>query len=147
MNSLTLIDDHSARRARLGFVLVPEPRVRRSLVHRAPRPIAPGVVVPIDKPMADYAPFNFMARPGWKCIIRLVSLRQGVAVDDILGPLRITNVVRARMLSMELIHRHCGFSMPQIGRCFHRDHTTVLHAIRTVRNGFPAKRWGNQYAQ
>lgn len=133
-------NDFAARRARLGFTPVPEPRVRRSLVRRAPRLLAPTVVVPIDKPMADYAPFNFYARPGWKCIVKLISLKSGIPFDDIVGPRRLRPIIPWRMLAMKLVHDLCGYSLPQIGGYFHRDHSSVLYAIRTIELGYSAKR-------
>jgi hypothetical protein len=41
-------------------------------------------------------------------------------------------VARPRQIAMHLCRKHTSFSLPQIGRSFLRDHTTVLHGLRTI---------------
>jgi chromosomal replication initiator protein len=41
-------------------------------------------------------------------------------------------VARPRQVAMYLARELTPLSMPEIGRAFARDHTTVLHACRTV---------------
>lgn len=49
------------------------------------------------------------------------------------GHTRPPRIVHARQVAMYLVHHHIGPSSPVIGQWFGgRDHTTVLHAIRTV---------------
>jgi hypothetical protein len=77
-----------------------------------------------------YAPFNFLKRPGPQAIVKLVALKHGVSSREILGHQRYLRIVAARHESMWLIHTHCPWlSIPEIGRVFGRDHTTVLHAL------------------
>jgi chromosomal replication initiation ATPase DnaA len=65
-------------------------------------------------------------------IIRDVCERRDVSRDDLLSPRRQTNVVRARQEAMWLVRHKTGLSLPNIARRFGgRDHTTILHGIRT----------------
>lgn len=56
----------------------------------------------------------------------------GVTVAQILGPQRALAPFRWR--AMKRAHE-AGFSLPQIGRAFNRDHTTVLHGLRKLADG------------
>lgn len=61
-----------------------------------------------------------------------VARRFGVTERELMSPRRGQGVARCRQLAMFLAYRSTSFSMPQIGRAFGRDHTTVLHAIRKI---------------
>jgi chromosomal replication initiator protein len=56
----------------------------------------------------------------------------GVSRDDLLSANRTARVIRARQLAMYLSRELTSLSLAQIARQFKRDHSTVLHAIRTV---------------
>jgi chromosomal replication initiator protein len=57
----------------------------------------------------------------------------GLTVDALLSPSRAAPVARARQLAMYLTRKLTDLSLPAIAADFNRrDHTTVLHAIRTV---------------
>ena len=56
----------------------------------------------------------------------------GVSRDDLLSAKRNSHVSHARQLAMYLARDETSISLAQIAREFNRDHTTVLHAIRTV---------------
>lgn len=45
---------------------------------------------------------------------------------------REQHVALARMIAMYLIYSSMGLSWVQIGRIFHRDHSTVIHASRLI---------------
>lgn len=62
-------------------------------------------------------------------VVRAVALECGLDVDDLIGPSRAAEIVRARQKAMWLCHR-AGKKKTTIGRFFNRDHTTVLHGIR-----------------
>ncbi len=119
MSALALqVDRYHGARERLWG----SPGLPRSLP--APR-------VQIPPPPHAIAPFNFLARPAPKAIIKLVSLKHGVSVDEIMGPSRSVHLVAARHLAIWLVHTHCRWlSTPEVGRIFGRDHTTVLNALR-----------------
>jgi chromosomal replication initiator protein len=48
------------------------------------------------------------------------------------SPRRATNVVRARQLAIYVARNSTSASLAEIARAFGRDHSTVLHSIRTV---------------
>jgi hypothetical protein len=56
----------------------------------------------------------------------------GVSKQDLLSSKRSSRISHARQLAMYLTRRETELSLAQIAREFNRDHTTVLHAIRSV---------------
>lgn len=70
-----------------------------------------------------------------RSIIEAVSEECGVSVVDILSHRRTAAFVRPRWIAMYLATKLTTKSLPEIGRCFgDRDHTTVLHAARRMRD-------------
>jgi chromosomal replication initiator protein len=69
-------------------------------------------------------------------IISETAERHGYSVKEMTGPARYASLCRARFEAMWLayqVKRPDGtrlYSLPQIGRAFGRDHTTVINAIR-----------------
>jgi hypothetical protein len=59
----------------------------------------------------------------------------GVLPDAVLSRDRHRSVARARFLAMAICRAKYGWSLPEVGRAFGRDHTTALHAIRVARYG------------
>jgi chromosomal replication initiation ATPase DnaA len=53
-----------------------------------------------------------------------------ISVMEIMGKRRHKSIAWARQSAMWRIRMATSLSLPQIGRMFDRDHTTVLHAIR-----------------
>lgn len=81
--------------------------------------------------VTHYAPFNFLKKPGPHAIVKLVSLKHGLTTKEVLGQDRFVRIVAARHESIWMIHTHCPWlSMPEIGRIFGRDHTTILYTIQ-----------------
>lgn len=73
--------------------------------------------------------------PRIRAILEEVSAETGVSVGAILGQIRKRKVVRPRQEAMRRCRdlRDPQPSLPQIGAWFGgRDHTTVIHAIRTT---------------
>lgn len=125
---------HQAARARLGMAPPPKPRMAVSRT-RVARPLlaAKAEVVVV----APFAPFNFYARPSAAAIIKLVALRHGVGYYDIIGRNNRREVTRARHQAVKLVVSHCpSLSSTQVGRIFHRDHSSILYILgRHHRNG------------
>eukprot|EP01037_Dinobryon_pediforme_P036139 gene36139-42932_t len=66
-------------------------------------------------------------------IQRVVSKHYNVSKADLLSARRTRTVVRPRPMAMYLSKTMTPRSLPEIGRRFgNRDHTTVLHAVRTI---------------
>ncbi|MFZ2619758.1 MAG: helix-turn-helix domain-containing protein, partial [Alphaproteobacteria bacterium] len=61
-----------------------------------------------------------------------------VRMSDLLGSRRLRQLARPRQVAMYLAKKYTSKSYPDIGRAFGgRDHTTVIHAVRTVENLVP----------
>jgi chromosomal replication initiator protein len=76
-----------------------------------------------------------VARPrSARQIIAQVAKDHGLTADELTGPSRKKVVVEARWTAMRTIRAETKLSTPQIGRLFHRDHTTVLHALGTLKH-------------
>lgn len=63
-------------------------------------------------------------------IIKEVSLKHHVSVEEIVSQIRSAWVVAARFEAMYRIREERHLSWAQIGRLFGRDHTSVLHGWR-----------------
>jgi hypothetical protein len=64
-----------------------------------------------------------------------VAAFYGLSVDVLTGSLRSRDVVLPRQIAMFLVREQTATSLPAIGRAFGgKDHTTVLHACRRVRD-------------
>jgi chromosomal replication initiator protein len=64
-------------------------------------------------------------------IAERVAERFQIPVKALRGPSRIKNVAWARQVAMS-VARSAGFSFPQIGAFFGRDHSTVMHSCAKV---------------
>ena len=70
--------------------------------------------------------------PSIDTIKTIVSADFGVSIIDIESERRDRPTCRARWAAMSLARTMTPLSLPVIGRLFgDRDHTTVLHAVRT----------------
>ena len=56
----------------------------------------------------------------------------GLTKEDLLSPRRSARIAQSRQLAMYLARELTPLSLAEIARGFDRDHTTVLHAIRSV---------------
>lgn len=65
-------------------------------------------------------------------IIEAVAAHAGCSHADLTGPSRLAALVRARHLAIWLAHQigRQELSLPALGRCFNRDHTTMIYALR-----------------
>lgn len=115
-------------RARLGVVPTKPPRVRRPPVAAAPL-VWPPYVEPAPYDVCEYLPMGHQTA---RDIIAEVASRHGMLARDILGVHRSKPVVLARQEAMWRVHRdRPEISFPQLGRLFDRDHSTVIHGIRS----------------
>jgi chromosomal replication initiation ATPase DnaA len=65
-------------------------------------------------------------------IIRVVAKHYGVCRDEIVTLRRCGRAPEARHVAMYLARRLTGQTFPQLGRIFHRDHSSVVHAIKKI---------------
>ena len=67
-------------------------------------------------------------------IINDVSQRSGIKKEKILSRNRRKEIVAARFACMYLLRKEAFMTFAAIGRVFDRDHSTAMHALRTVEN-------------
>lgn len=91
------------------------------------------------------APFNFYLCPSYRSIVKLMALKHNLTVDDLLGPRRTQAIVNVRHETIGTIFEHCGLSLTQIGRLFHRDHTTIIHSLARFSANHPASIVASRY--
>jgi hypothetical protein len=71
--------------------------------------------------------------PRAKRVLLEIAQKHGITCAEILGDRRIRAVVEARQEVMrELVDKLPDWSIARIGRFLRRDHTTVLHALKTA---------------
>jgi chromosomal replication initiator protein len=92
---------------------------------------------PIDLRMAQHAvgdrPDQPGAQPTIHAVISVVTDFYGVRLTDLQSKRRHRSVTLPRQVSMYLARAHTRHSLEEIGGHFGgRDHTTVMHAIKTV---------------
>ncbi|MFC0316107.1 chromosomal replication initiator protein DnaA [Gordonia phosphorivorans] len=67
-------------------------------------------------------------------IIAIAADYYGITVDDLLSTSKSRPLVGYRHISMYLCRELTDLSLPQIGEAFNRDHSTIIHADRKIRN-------------
>ena len=77
---------------------------------------------------------------GLSQIVDATAREFGVQAQELLARNRRPEVARARQVAMYLAHELSHESSAEIGRELHRDHSTVLHAIKRVRADLPTDR-------
>jgi hypothetical protein len=71
--------------------------------------------------------------PRAKRVLREIAEEHGITCAEIVGDRRIRAVVDARQAAMRaLVDQLPDWSIARIGRFLRRDHTTVLHALKTA---------------
>lgn len=65
-------------------------------------------------------------------VVARIASERALAVSDVLGPSRCRNVAEARWAIWAILRKR-GYSFPRIGQLFGRDHTTVIHGVRRLR--------------
>ncbi|WPY95618.1 helix-turn-helix domain-containing protein [Limimaricola variabilis] len=73
-------------------------------------------------------------------IIDACAAEWGVPASEVRGHSRKAHIVAPRHAAMWLAREITGRSMPEIGRAFRRDHTSVLSAIRRIDQADPEMR-------
>ena len=65
-------------------------------------------------------------------ILLEVSREYDVTIDEICSQRRIEKITNARQIAMYIMREITPMSLPEIGKQFKRDHSTVHHAIEKV---------------
>ena len=88
-----------------------------------------------------------MLRPDIEIIVKHVAEHGNVRVADIMEHNRTAKASAARHVAQFLAHHLLLMGPVEIGRQFGRDHSTVIHAIKTVQGRVRAnKRFGRMVA-
>lgn len=72
-------------------------------------------------------------------IIAEVAAAYELTPADLTGPRRFAKIMEPRRIAMARIRNELGYSFPQIGRLFNRDHSSVIWAIRGGRPNQPSQ--------
>ena len=70
--------------------------------------------------------------PSPEAIIEETGKCYGIDVSEIMSTSRTKEVAMARQVAMYIIRQLTKLSLPEIGRVFGRDHTTVIHSLEKV---------------
>lgn len=99
-----------------------------------PRPVFEEHLSPVvDQVVFDPfspTPLNMMTACTWRFLVAVAAAKHGIAAKDIMGESRHRKIVAARYEAIKLVYQHTPKSLPQVGLCFARDHSTVHHALR-----------------
>ena len=82
--------------------------------------------------IADIFKENPGMNPTPEMILREVSNYYCIPVEKLRGSGRSRDMVLPRQVAMYLVRQLTDYSLPEIGKVFSRDHTTVLHSINKV---------------
>ena len=82
--------------------------------------------------VADIFKENPGLNPTPEIILREVSNYYCIPVEKLRGSGRSRDMVLPRQIAMYLVRQLTDYSLPEIGKVFSRDHTTVLHSINKV---------------
>jgi chromosomal replication initiator protein len=70
-------------------------------------------------------------------IQQVVCMHYGLTLIDLKSTRRERRIARPRQLAMYLAKTLTPSSLPDIGTQFDRDHTTIMHAVKTIENLLP----------
>ena len=121
------IEAHEARKAR-------EARMRPQPIAALapPPPSAQARIAALEAEVAALrAQMTVAARrePRVAEILTATAQHYNIREKDILAPGRSARVINARQIAMWAARELTRCSLPQLGRIFKRDHTTVLHSV------------------
>ena len=103
-----------------------------------PAPIGAGSL-PAAGNKAAGTPIRVAPAPTIAEIKEIVGELSGVTESQFVGQTRTQRVAGPRQIAISLCKRWGGWSSAEISRCFgHRDHTTMLHAAKSVRGRLDA---------
>jgi chromosomal replication initiator protein len=91
------------------------------------RPITPELVATALSDVEISAPVHTLEQ-----ILELVASAYGLSRADLSRRSRERRLARPRQIAMYLCRRYTDASLAEIGRALGRDHTSVLHATRSV---------------
>ena len=79
-------------------------------------------------------------------IIEQICDFYGLTQAQVKGKLRLRSYVKARFVAIFLLRSRTGLSLKEIGRIFHRDHTSIIYAIKII-NDVMSLKFENEYKE
>jgi len=70
----------------------------------------------------------------------------GLTTAQVKGKCRLRGYVKARFVAIYIIRKRTGLTLKEIGRLFHRDHTSIIHAVQTIEEVL-SLRFDNDYQE
>jgi hypothetical protein len=137
----TLARQHSERRARIAAKAVKDDGASHPVGATGTKE---SILPPVRRPPTFKQFFQSAAQkhpdlripaptyPHVSLIQKIVAQEYGVGIKDICAECNRAAVVRPRHVAMFLAKTLTPLSLPEIGRRFSRDHTSVLHAVRKI---------------
>lgn len=88
----------------------------------------------VEATIAKYKTHDIIGcRPAAREIIMRVAKWRGVQFTAILGTQRTRHIVAARFEAIRAVaDARPDLSLPQLGRIFNRDHTSIIHALKAT---------------
>jgi len=74
-------------------------------------------------------------------IVKVVADHFRVPAGEVLGKKRYASLVLCRSVCMYLVRQKFKYSLPEIGKAFDRDHTSVLQALRKIEQRMEVDIW------
>ncbi len=100
---------------------------------------------PIDAALAEIVLRDLLADAGTTQISEAMIMVAtadyfGTTVEELRGPGKTRSLAQSRQIAMYLCRELTDLSLPNIGRAFNRDHTTVMYAQKKIRNEMASRR-------
>ena len=70
---------------------------------------------------------------GIERIAEVVARHYNVTLEDLMSPRRNQEIAYPRHLACYLCREMTGSSFPHIGTFFDRDHSTIMHSVRSIK--------------
>ena len=93
--------------------------------------------VPMGIPLAEQAIKDVISEGKpitTQLILQEVAKFYGISADKLSSSNRSKETVLPRQVAMYLVRQELRYSLPEIGKIFSKDHTTVLHSINKIEN-------------
>src|ERR1051326_4595286 len=69
-----------------------------------------------------------------RIVSEVVGRHYQISLEVVHSNIREPRIVEPRHVIYHLLNKHTKASMNQIGRMFNKDHATIMHALRSVRD-------------
>lgn len=88
----------------------------------------------IEDGYMDESSFTPVKSVSPKKIIEKVAKYYNLKAEELLGTSRVKSIKSARQVAMYLLSEELGLSTVKIGQEFNKDHTTIMHGIKVIKD-------------